>query len=424
MKICMFTNTYLPHVGGVARSVAFFAKDLRALNHQVLVIAPSFSETPERETDVLRVPAIQNFNASDFSVRIPIPFLIDQEIDGFEPDLIHSHHPFLLGDAALRAARRRKLPLIFTYHTQYEKYTHYVPLDSESLKRFVINLATAYANLCSKVIAPSESIARVIRRREVKTPVTVIPTGVDVDFFAKGRGDSFRANQSIPRDAFVVGTCSRLAPEKNLVYLSRAVAAYLKTEPEARFLVVGEGPSSDDIRRILKERGVANQLVMVGNQSGSDLSDAYKAMDLFVFASKTETQGMVLLEAMAAGKAVIALDASGSREVVVDDGNGCLLASDASEETFSRKIAEFRKNEKRAGRWQKEARRTAQRLSRGNCALQLENLYQSVLESNRIHSGGVGDELISWNKLLKGIQTEWELMTQKTAAAVKSFQKD
>jgi hypothetical protein len=133
---------------------------------------------------------------------------------------------------------------------------------------------------------------------------------------------------------------------------------------------------------------------------------------------------MVLLEAMAAGKAVIALDASGSREVVVDDGNGCLLPSDASEELFSRKIAEFRKNEERAERWQKEARRTAQRLSRDNCARELENIYRSVLESNRIHSDGSGAELDSWDKLLNGIQTEWELMTQKTAAAVKSFQND
>jgi hypothetical protein len=120
MNICMFTNTYLPHVGGVARSVHFFAEDLRRMGHRVMIVAPTFpeSEGPEiDETEVLRVPAIQNFNGSDFSVRIAQPFLIDEAIDEMAPDTIHSHHPFLLGDAAMRAAHRRKLPLVFTHHT-------------------------------------------------------------------------------------------------------------------------------------------------------------------------------------------------------------------------------------------------------------------------------------------------------------------
>ena len=109
MKICMFTNTYLPHVGGVARSVSFFTEDLRRLGHDVLVVAPEYDDEGGRfedDEDVLRLPAIQNFNGSDFSVRLPVPFLIDEKVREFEPDIIHSHHPYLLGDAALRMARK------------------------------------------------------------------------------------------------------------------------------------------------------------------------------------------------------------------------------------------------------------------------------------------------------------------------------
>jgi len=231
MNICMFTNTYLPHVGGVARSVAFFTEDLRKRGHRVLVVSPTFPHDDaltgqEEEEDVLRVPAIQNFNGSDFSVRIPLPFLVDQKIDDFKPDVIHSHHPFLLGDTAVRAAYRRNLPLIFTHHTLYEKYTHYVSLDSEVMKRLAVHLTTEYANLCTRVVAPSRSIADLIAERGVIPPIAVIPTGVDIDYFRSGKGADFRRLHHIPLDAPVIGHLGRLAPEKNprgaLVSLSTA----------------------------------------------------------------------------------------------------------------------------------------------------------------------------------------------------------
>ena len=138
MKILMFTNTYLPHVGGVARSVSTFARDLVHLGLEVAVVAPHFQgEDPDQNArvQVMRVPAIQNFNGSDFSVRLPIPFALSERIEAFNPDLIHSHHPFLLGDTAMRVARQRELPLVFTHHTMYEWYTHYVPFDSHGIDR-------------------------------------------------------------------------------------------------------------------------------------------------------------------------------------------------------------------------------------------------------------------------------------------------
>src|SRR3954451_13463326 len=114
MRIVMMTNTYLPHVGGVARSVESFSAALRGLDHSVMVVAPEFPGMPATETDVVRVPAIQRFNGSDFSVRLPVPGLLDEPLERFKPDLVHAHHPFLLGDTALRVASGRGLPLVFT----------------------------------------------------------------------------------------------------------------------------------------------------------------------------------------------------------------------------------------------------------------------------------------------------------------------
>jgi glycosyltransferase involved in cell wall biosynthesis len=424
MKICMFTNTYLPHVGGVARSVEWFTRDLQGLGHQVLVVAPIIAggTGEEHEDDVLRVPAIQNFNGSDFSVRITLPFIISTKINDFQPDIIHSHHPYLLGDAALRAARRQERPIIFTHHTLYEKYTHYTPLDSETLKHFVINLSTRYANLCDGVVAPSRSVADLIRQRGVKTTIREIPTGVDLAAFESGRGEHFRAVEGIPEREAVIGHVGRLAPEKNLSYLAEAVAAYLK-DNDGIFLVVGDGPSKDEIRRVFENKRLAGRLFLVGELSSQDLADAYNAMDIFVFASKTETQGMVLVEAMAAGKPVIALDASGSREVVSDGRNGRLLRDDASPVIFAQALAEFFKDSEMASTWQREAIDTARRFSRQECSNNLLRFYEELLRS---YSPRVDepDEILSWEKVLRTLKVEWDLIAEKAKSLTGSVDED
>ncbi len=425
MNICMFTNTYLPHVGGVARSVQAFSTDLKRRGHRVLVVAPEFAgdeEVDGKGVEILRVPAIQNFNGSDFSVRIAIPFVINEVIDTFEPDVIHSHHPFLLGDAALRAARRRNKPLIFTHHTLYERYTHYVPMDSPGMKRFVIKLSTRYANLCHAVVAPSRSVADLIRERGVQTRIDEIPTGVDLDFFASGDGSAFRAEHDIPEEACVIGHVGRLAPEKNLPYLSEAAVQCLKQREDSRFVVVGEGPSLDGIKARFWEEGLSPLLVAPGSMTGRPLADAYAAMDLFAFTSTSETQGMVLAEAMAAETPVIALDASGSREVVQDRRNGRLLPEGSSAEEFGRTMLNLLDDPETMADMREHALETARLLSREACAGRLEELYQSVLAGETPGGDPHESSLDPWETLLGALTAEWELLTGKTSAAVNSFQ--
>jgi glycosyltransferase involved in cell wall biosynthesis len=164
MRIVMMTNTYAPHVGGVARSVEAFGNEYRRRGHRVLVVCPEFENGPERELNVVRVPAMQRFNGSDFSVVLITPRWLRRKVEAFRPDLIHSHHPFLLGATAVRLARMLDVPLVFTHHTMYEHYTHYVPGDSETMRRFATHLSTNYSNLSDAVFAPSEAVAEVLRR--------------------------------------------------------------------------------------------------------------------------------------------------------------------------------------------------------------------------------------------------------------------
>lgn len=413
MNILIFTNTFTPHVGGVARSVEAFTAEYRKRGHRVLVVAPEFPDMPQDEVDVVRIPAIQNFNASDFSVALPIHADLGETLDAFQPDIVHSQHPFLLGMTALRIARYRQLPLVFTHHTLYEQYTHYIPGNSPALKRFAIDLATRYANLCDQVFAPSESIQVLLQERGVVTPIKVVPTGVHLENFAQGDGRIVREQMGIPEDAFVVGHLGRLAPEKNLEFLAQAVADFVGSHPQAHFLVIGTGPSEDSMRAIFARAGIAARLHIAGILQQQQLADALHAMDVFAFASQSETQGMVLTEAMAAGLPVVALDAPGAREVVKDQHNGRLL-QEATHATFSAALqwvaalsAEQLRNVKQA------ALDTAAAFSMPRSADKALQCYASITPNP---SADTSTNERDWDDVITWIKTEWDILKSVAGA--------
>jgi glycosyltransferase involved in cell wall biosynthesis len=417
VNVLMMTNTYLPHVGGVARSVASFTEAFRRRGHRVLVVAPTFDPPPEQEEDVLRVPAITNFNNSGFSLRLPVPVVLSSEFERFQPDLVHAHHPFLLGDTALRVAALRNLPLVFTHHTLYEQYTHYWPADSEALKQFAARLATEYANRCDHVIAPSESVAALLRERGVTTPIAVVPTGVDPEQFRRGDGRAARERYGIPQAAFVVGHVGRLAPEKNLGFLARAVAAFLADEPGAHFLVVGSGPSEDEIRAVFAERALADRLHLAGSLQSEELADAYHAMNVFAFASQSETQGMVLAEAMTAGVPVVAVDGPGVREVVQDGHNGRLLP-ELDERAFAAALgAVARRRDRDCAALVSATRKTAAAFALDRCAERVLEVYEELVARRDRRATDEG----LWEQALRLIETEVDLWSTRVGAAVEAL---
>ncbi|MFW6107176.1 MAG: glycosyltransferase [bacterium] len=414
MNIAMFTNTYLPHVGGVAQSVQRFARAFRRRGHRVLIAAPRYPEAPDSETGVVRVPALQHFNGSDFSVALPLSLELADELRAFAPDLLHSHHPFLLGNTALRAAAKYDVPLVFTHHTMYECYTHYAPLDLPAFRTYIQRLATGYANLCDGVVAPSESVARILRQRGVVRPVQVAATGVDLKDYAAGDAAAARTRFGIPDDAFLIGHVGRLAPEKNLDFLAPALAEALEHLPTSRLLVVGSGPSVPAMRQTFRERGVGQRVVFAGTLVEQELVDAYHAMDVFAFASKTETQGMVLVEALATGCPVVAIDAAGAREVVQDESNGRLL-EDEDPWAFAQAlawVAGLGERQRRA--LKRRAARSAKPFSTSRCAKRVLRFYREILARGPLaRRSNAGD----WPQLLRAIRREWELWANKAKAA-------
>ncbi len=395
MRVAHFTNTFLPHVGGVARAVQTIVEDQRRAHHRVLIVAPEFVDSPGQtkvpknlERSVVRITAFTQYNDSEFSVGVPLATTRSTRLAEFRADLIHSHHPFLLGDTALREAASRQVPLVFTHHTLYEHYTHYLPasLQGETLNDFAAEVATRYANRCAAVFAPSESIRDLIRARGVTVPIHVVPTGIDCAQIATGRASRARTRYHLPRHVTVIGHVGRLADEKNLPYLAAALALSLAQKPTARALIVGEGPAREEMARLFAAAGpaIAMRVVFTGCLSGPALLDAYAAMDLFVFTSTSETQGLVLAEAMAAGTPVIALDASGVREVVSDGINGRLLAADSSPDDFARALTSALRKPSLRAKWAHAAIATANSLNREKTSVTLLAHYAEIIATHRV----------------------------------------
>lgn len=418
MKIVMMTNTYKPIVGGLEKSIEVFSDEFRKRGHKVLIIAPAFEGTDEKEKNILRLPSIPNFNQTDFSIELPISTQLNAALKKFKPDIIHTHHPFLVGDTALRASAKFNVPIVFTNHTLYEENTHYVPGDSEAMKTFVVKLAQGYADLCDQVIAPSESVAKLLKDRGVHTPIEVLPTGIYVDHFKQGDGKTFRKFYDIPKNAFTVGIISRLAEEKNVLFLSKAVITFLKKNKNAYFVVVGSGPLLKEIKSLFEKSKLSQRLITTGVLQGKQLVSAYDALDVFAFASHSETQGMVLAEAMAAGTPVVAVDAPGVREIVIDKQNGRLIKKDNIREfaaclDWLEKLSAQKKIE-----LSNNAQKTAQEYSVPLCVDKALKLYSATI---KLHLKEKDLENSPWRKAMRMLKTQTEIMantSNATASAV------
>ncbi len=416
MNILMFTNTFTPHVGGVARSVQQFASEYRMRGHRVLIVAPEFTPHIDDEIDVVRFPALQQFNGSDFSVAVPIPGFLNAVVHDFQPDIVHTHHPFVLGDTAQRFAAKYDVPIVFTHHTQYEKYTHYVPGDSPLMQRFAVELAVGYCNLCDAVIAPSATIRDRLIQQGVDVPIEEIPTGVDTMAFGQGDGAAARRTYGIPANRFVIGHVGRLAPEKGLEFLAAAVSRFVVDHHDACFLVAGSGPSEQTIKAAFSANGISDRLVLAGQLEREQLADAYAAMDVFAFASQSETQGMVLTEAMAAGIPVVAVDAAGVREVLRSMQNGIALTREDTALFAQALLTIAAMSPKNYDFLAKGARRTADKFSITSTTDAALNLYERLIAQGAT----TPKDNTAWAMARRRIHQEWLLWSNVANAAAHS----
>jgi 1,2-diacylglycerol 3-alpha-glucosyltransferase len=316
-------------LGGVPIAVDTIRRGLEALGHEVVVVAPRMAGADDAGAPVIRVPAIPAPTYPDFALPLPLAPSLTRRLLGLDLDVLHAQHPFLLGVSARRLARAAGRPLVFTYHTLYDRYAHYVPLPTGIVARRAIRWSVGFADTADLVLAPSEFVARRLRTQGVRRPVEVLPTGVDLDRFRPGDRAAARRALGLAAADRVLLYAGRLDREKNLGFLLDAIARV--AVPRTRLLLVGRGTQAATLRRVAADRGLADRVEFRGGVTPDHVVPYYQAADAFVFASTTETQGLAILEAMACGLPVVAVRASGIEEVVAEGVSGLLVAEDPSD---------------------------------------------------------------------------------------------
>jgi 1,2-diacylglycerol 3-alpha-glucosyltransferase len=382
LHIAFFTNTYLPIVSGVVRSVESFREALTKQGHNVFIFAQSNDEYEDKDPFIFRYPSFPLPIQTDVPAIIPVSPFVEQLLHFLKPDVIHTHHPFLLGQTAARRAEEFSVPLVFTFHTQYTEYTHYFPLPQDIIQEFlkgaVQNWLKEFMQRCQHIVIPSESMKEIlVNRYGLRDMFTVIPTGIKLEPYRLADGKALRTREGWQDDKVLVST-GRLATEKNWPTLLQAARKVHRDHPDMRLVIIGDGPEKSELRELAAELGIAERVTFTGELLFADIPAYLKAADLFMFASVTETQGLVTMEAMAAGLPVVAVDASGTRDIVEDGKHGFLVPDDpdALADSVNRLLASPEKMKK----FQRNALKKAKTFDMENCAKQLIKVYEQAIQ--------------------------------------------
>lgn len=380
MHIAYFTNFYLPVVNGVARSVQSFREALTSMGHNVFVFAQE-DDYEDTEPFIFRYPSLRLPPPVDIPTALPVSAFVDQLIPKLKLDLIHTHHPVLLGQTAAAKARDYNLPLVFTFHTQYHEYTHYFPIPQEQVQEFiksrVISWLREYMRKCQHIVIPSESMRSVlVNEYGLVDKFTVIPTGIDIAPYKKADGAAIRSQWNWNGDKVII-SAGRLAEEKNWVTLLEAFAIAQKTQANIRLVLLGDGPQAQALRRLAGELEITERVTFVGKVPFDEVPSYLKAADMFAFASVTETQGLVTLEAMAAGLPVVAVDAAGTKDILEEGKQGFLTQNDPND--LANGIVRLVENSSLLSRFKSAALRTSRAYDNKHLARKMLKVYEQAI---------------------------------------------
>lgn len=406
MRIAMLTNNYKPFVGGVPISIERLSEGLRELGHEVYIFAPSYEGQVEE-------PYVIRYRSHKRKLRgkMVVPNILDQSIElSFSKipfDIIHVHHPMLMGYIAQYLGWKYNIPIVFTYHTRYEQYLHYLPpydylqrhwddnsnskirsLEKRVLyngsEKLVIVHNRVFTNKCDLVLAPTNSMKEYLQDNGTMTNVKIIPTGLlEEDFIYDSHKAKEIRDRCISGKKYLFCTVSRLEKEKNISFLLRGLAKLKENVGDCfRLLVIGDGSEKAQLEVEANMLGISDNIIFTGCLDHDELANYYRACDGFLFASRSETQGIVLLEAMATGLPVVAVEASGVNDVVKDGFNGYLSKLDIDQ--WEAKLTLLLEKQGTREWMAHNAIEEAKRYLSSNVSKKVEKLYYDQIASERV----------------------------------------
>jgi len=348
MRIALMTNNYKPFMGGVPISIERLAKELEAQGHQVTVFAPTYKERMDcasyvDDANIFRYATCMKRFIGGIVLPNPFDRRIEEEFRKNSYDIIHVHHPMLIGKTAVYLSRKYHIPLAFTYHTRYEQYMSCYTGNILKFDRFMAFYLHTFLRYCDFVFAPTEGMRKYLvnRCKAESDRVGVLPTGIERRNYEVSDEEANRLRREYGAEEIpLLLTVSRMAHEKNVEFLLESLARTKKIYGRPfRVLMVGDGPDRVALERRSAELGLGNTVIFTGAVSNEQIAPYFKAADGFIFASKTETQGIVVLEAFAGSTPVIAVKATGVEDLVTDGVNGILTGEDPEE--YAEKLADF-----------------------------------------------------------------------------------
>ncbi len=377
----MMTDTYIPQVNGVATSVSLFKKYLENLGEKVYVFAPM---VPKNESRTFKVSGLKFFWEPQHRFAIPISRKMLNLTMKLNVDIVHSHAPFSMGFQALRISGKLGIPHIHTYHTLLTEYRHYVPLPFRPTEEAVKEFSTWFCNSTNAVIAPTNKIKEELSSYGVTVPIHVLPTGIDVENFQRPMKFSIRERHSIPQNQKIILYAGRIAKEKNLEFLLGAFALLHSEFKNTTFIMVGNGPEMHEILHRASRMGIEDHIIMTGYIPREHLVEYYRQSDVFAFASVTETQGLVVLEALASGLPVVAVAKEGIKDVL-KNGVGCILLNKVEKIPFVNALLKILKDPILIENMSNDGvKYVTDHWSMNTMARRLDDIYREVLESSTI----------------------------------------
>jgi len=330
LRVAMFTDSALPILNGVSVSVDALVTELRNQGHSVHIYTARFPGYRDPDPNTYRFRAMETPISKGYPIAYPPFYRMLQKFRRHQYDVVHTHTPFLMGMVGLRWAESHGLPIVSTYHTLYDRYAHYFRILPRRYVRFRIAKHTNfYYNHVDHVLTPSDAALKWLKRHSVTTPATIVPTGI-----VKGpmidRAE-VRRTLGIAPDARILLYVGRLAREKNLQVLLEAAERIFLDDPRARLWLVGDGPFRAECVQMVRRAGIGDRVKFVGFVPRAEVDRYYAAADLFVFSSITETQGLVVQEAMTHGLPAVVVAGGGACASVVDGLNGFVVKNEPAE---------------------------------------------------------------------------------------------
>lgn len=380
MRIAMFTDCYKPIVNGVVSSISCLKETLVKKGHEIIIFCPGHPGHKDTEDGLRRFYSFTFPLQPEERVTLPFPskHLKNFEQAGF--DCIHIHTPFNLGFIGRRMSKKHKIPMVFTHHTLWEEYVHYIPFISrEWLRKKAISLCRGFCNSSNCVIAPSAMVKDKLISQGVKSPIEVVPSGITAELFKCGDASIVRKKYKIPPEKRILTFAGRIGKEKSIDFLLEAYRVVIEEFPDVHLFILGDGPERKNLENLAKSLRLMDNITFTGYVPREEISNYYSASYLFIFSSLTETQGLVMQEAMSCGCPVVAVDATGSSETVRNGIDGFLTPF--SKEEFSSKILLLLGDKPLRERFSESAAKDAHRFYTDHMGEKVIQVYLAAIES-------------------------------------------